>query len=189
MRLIILLGTLAIALPFIISQAAMLSGNAVSLRFLERPTNKVAHKYTIPPEVAKIDSLSADSLLAWTLSRPQSARGYALHVVPLDIIYLLCLGLFLGYASTLLVGAIAFPTTLARPSAWLLWLLPAAYITCDLAEDALIIIMLSWPTTIHAGAFSPLSLVRALKIASVGIAFVQVLLLCLFSFVWAAPRT
>lgn len=50
MRLIILLAMLAIALPFIISQAAMPYGVAVSLRFLERPTNSLKPKYTIPAE-------------------------------------------------------------------------------------------------------------------------------------------
>jgi hypothetical protein len=43
MRLIILLGRLAIALPFIISAAAISFGNAVSSRFLERPTRDGAH--------------------------------------------------------------------------------------------------------------------------------------------------
>jgi hypothetical protein len=34
---------------FVITQEAMPFGNAVSVRFLERPTNAVAPKYTIPP--------------------------------------------------------------------------------------------------------------------------------------------
>jgi hypothetical protein len=41
---------LAIVLPFIISQAAMPYGIAVSLRLLERPTNAVKPKYSIPAE-------------------------------------------------------------------------------------------------------------------------------------------
>ncbi|WP_315753774.1 MULTISPECIES: hypothetical protein [unclassified Bradyrhizobium] len=188
MRLIILLGTLAIAVPFIIAQAAMPSGNAVSLRFLERPTNIGNPKYTVPPEVAKVESLGADSLLAWVQSRPQSARGYAFYVMPLDVLYLICLGLFLGYASTLLVDVTHWPATLSPIPMWVVWLLPAAYIVCDLAEDLLIIVMLGWPTTIHAGAFAPLSLFRTLKIASVGISFGQVFLLCLVSFVWPAAK-
>jgi hypothetical protein len=53
---------LAIALPFIISQVAMPYGVAVSLRFLERPTNSEKPKYTIPFETDKTVDLTEDSL-------------------------------------------------------------------------------------------------------------------------------
>jgi hypothetical protein len=64
-RLIILLAMLTIALPFIISQAAMPYGVAVSMRFLERPTNSENPKYTIPTESDKAVDLTGDSLSSW----------------------------------------------------------------------------------------------------------------------------
>lgn len=183
MRLIILLGTLAIALPFVIAQAAMPFGNAVSLRFLERPTGQGDSKYTVPPEPAKGDRLEADTLFEWVQAQGRSAKGYARHVIPLDVAYLVCLGLFLGYASVLLAGLSHWPPILSNAPVWVFWLLPAVYILCDLTEDVLILVMLNWPSAIRGVAFTLLASVRGLKIISVGLAFAQVLLLCLLSYV------
>jgi hypothetical protein len=73
-RLVILLAMLVITLPFIISQAAMPFGIAVSLRFLERPTSSEAPKYTIPAEgnKASVESdkpveLASESLIKCAL--------------------------------------------------------------------------------------------------------------------------
>jgi hypothetical protein len=56
---------LAIALPFIISQAAMPYGLAVSWRFLERSTNSENPKYTISAESDKDVDLTGDGLSSW----------------------------------------------------------------------------------------------------------------------------
>lgn len=88
MRLIILLATLAIILPFVISQVATPLGLAVSLRFLERPTNAAAPHYTIPLEIAAPEPLNAESLAGGY------GRGYITRVMPLDILYLIFLGAF-----------------------------------------------------------------------------------------------
>jgi hypothetical protein len=77
-RLIILLAMLAIALPFIISQVAMPYGVAVSLRFLERPTNSVKPKYTIPAESDNPAPLTKESLIGWT----QTKRGQLAQDTP-----------------------------------------------------------------------------------------------------------
>jgi len=50
MRLVIVLATSAIALPFVISSTALPFGNAVSMRFLERPTHKGVPDFTNPLE-------------------------------------------------------------------------------------------------------------------------------------------
>ena len=93
MRLIILLAMLVIGLPFIISQVAMPYGIAVSLRFLERPTNSEKPKYTIPFETDKTVNLTEDSLTKWTgMKGGRLAQGYATRVIPLDLLYLLFFG-------------------------------------------------------------------------------------------------
>jgi hypothetical protein len=96
---------LAIALPFIISQIAMPYGLAVSLRFLERPTNSENPKYAIPADSDKAVDLTGDSLSSWIQAKGgRLAQGYATRVIPLDLLYLLLLGCFLGVASTTLAG-------------------------------------------------------------------------------------
>ncbi|UPJ95033.1 hypothetical protein [Bradyrhizobium sp. 172] len=47
-------------------------------------------------------------------------------------------------------------------------------------------LLLTWPATIEGVAFQALSLVRNVKIASGGLAFIQVLLLCVASYIWPA---
>jgi hypothetical protein len=188
MRLIILLGTLAIALPFIISGAAIPFGNAVSGRFLERPTHDGAPRYTIPPETAAGKPLDAISLTAWVRENSDFAKGYATRVVPLDVLYLFFLGGFLAIASTTLVVSVRWPIALSALPAWIWWLLPVVYIVCDFAEDAVIFTMLRWPSTIQGGSVDVLAFLRATKITTVTLSLVQVLLLCLASYI-PAPRS
>ena len=183
-RLIILLATLAIALPFLISQAAMPFGRAVSERFLERPTSSDDPRYTIPSEAAAGKALNGDTLTDWVQTQGRLAKGYTTRVVPLDILYLVFLGTFLGIASTTLAGMTQWPPILSHVRTWVFWLLPALYIFCDLAEDSLILTMLNWPSTIRSVAFAALTTLRSLKIASVSLGFVQVLLLCGLSYIW-----
>jgi hypothetical protein len=141
-RMVVLLAMLAIALPFIISQAAMPYGIAVSLRFLVRPTNAVKPKYTIPEESDNAVTLTKDSLTTWTQTKGgQLARGYATRVIPLDLIYLLLLGAFLGFASTTLAGIIQWPASLSNLPISGFWLLPAFYILFDFAEDLVILVL------------------------------------------------
>jgi hypothetical protein len=187
-RLIILLAMLAIALPFIISQAAMPYGVAVSLRFLERPTNSVKPKYTIPAESDNAVTLTKDSLTSWTQTRGgQLAQGYATRVIPLDLLYLLLLGAFLGFASTTLAGIIQWPESLSNLPISGFWLLPALYILFDLAEDIVILVLLNWPSAIDR-MFQVLAVCRTAKLAAVFAGFVQVFLLCGLSFLLPATH-
>jgi len=73
--LIILLATLSIALPFVISQAAMRFGIAVSERFLERPTSVDHPLYTIPTETPAGEALNEDSLTKWVGPQTRLAHG------------------------------------------------------------------------------------------------------------------
>jgi hypothetical protein len=85
MRLIILLATLAIALPFIISGVALPLGSAVSDRFLERPTHRGEPNYTISRETGVGSPLDAASLIDWVTKNGELAKGYAIRVIPLDM--------------------------------------------------------------------------------------------------------
>jgi hypothetical protein len=95
MRVLILLGTLAIALPFIISGTALPFGNAVSGRFLERPTHDGEPRYTVPIETGVGKKLDAASLTDWFKWHGDFADGYATRIIPLDILCLFSLGAFL----------------------------------------------------------------------------------------------
>jgi hypothetical protein len=188
MRLIILLAMLAIAMPFIISQAALPYGVAVSLRFLERPTNSDNPKYTIPAESDKSVELTDDSLTNWIQVRDgRLAQGYAMRVVPLDLLYLLCLGAFLGFASTTLASVIQWPSSLSSIPISAFWLSPALYILFDFSEDISILVLLNSPSTIKR-MFWILTALRAAKLAAVFVGFVQVFVLCGLSFVWPTER-
>lgn len=185
-RLIILFATLAIALPFVIAKGALPFGTAVSQRFLERETNDGDPRFTIPPEAKTGDKLGTSTLAIWVHANADLAGGYARHLIPLDIVYLVCLGLFLAMASVTLRDLTEGPSFLSHIPIWVCWLLPCVYIACDLSEDLLIVLLLTWPATIEGVAFQALSLVRNVKIASGGLAFIQVLLLCVASYIWPA---
>jgi hypothetical protein len=186
MRLIILLGTLAIALPFIISGAAIPFGNAVSGRFLERPTRDGVPRYAIPLETASGKPLDATSLVDWVSKNGDFAKGYATRVIPLDVLYLLILGCFLAIASATMAPLVQWPISLSGFPIWIWWLLPVVYVACDFSEDALVFAMLRWPSTIQEGTMDALAILRATKIATVTLSMVQVLLLCLASYIPAA---
>jgi hypothetical protein len=106
-----------------------------------------------------------------------------MHVIPLDMLYLFCLGGFLAVASMTLPGLIRWPVALSGFPFSLWWLLPFVYIVFDLAEDGLIFVLLHWPSTISDRAMDVLSLLRAIKTRAVTLSIVQVLLLCLASYI------
>jgi hypothetical protein len=183
-RLIICLAALAIAMPFIISQAAMPYGVAVSLRFLERPTNTGDLRYTIPTESVELVGLTGDSLTNWVrMKEGRLAQGYARRVIPLDLVYLLILGAFLGCASTTLARLIQWPVSLSGIPFSAFWLLPALYMIFDLFEDTSILVLLESPATIGT-MFWTLTAFRAAKLAAVFVGIAQVFVLLGLSFVW-----
>lgn len=187
MRLIILLATLSIALPFAISKAAGPYGNAVAQRFLERPTSDGTPQYTIPSEAPPGKAQDATSLRQWAVAHDGFAKGYAKHIVALDILYLGILGAFLGAASAALAREVAWPTKLAAVPIWLWWTLPLTYIASDLAEDILIFGLLNGTLAIQTSTFGALEAFRAVKLTVVTFSILQVLLLSVLSF-WRPVR-
>jgi hypothetical protein len=182
MRLLILLGTLAIALPFIISGTALPFGNAVSGRFLERPTHKGEPRYTVPIETEVGKKLDAASLADWLREHRDFANGYATRVIPIDLPYLFFLGGFLALASVTLAPMVRSPIALSGVPGWVWWLLPAVYVVFDFVEDTLIFTMLQWPSTIKSQTMDVLAFLRATKIATVTLSMLQVLVLCMASY-------
>jgi hypothetical protein len=185
-KLLILLGTVAIVLPFIISQRASRFGYAVSERFLERPTSKDKPYYRIPSEPGEATELNRESLVAWMRDHGQLARGYASKVIPIDIAYLLFLGGYLGYASELLAEAISWPFFLTNVATGVVWCFPVAYIMSDLTEDTLIGLLLGEPERIEGPAYTALAIFRQIKLATVTCSFAQVLILCLVAWIFPA---
>lgn len=169
----IVCGTLAIAMPFVISGVALRLGAAVSERFLERPGS-------LPAEVGSGPGLTASLLKRWATQQTtvSHAKGYAHLVMPLDIAYLIFLGTFLGFAATHM-AVLASPNWLSTRPGWVWWILPAAYMASDLAEDILIFVFLTWPSSITDFGLKTLSAFKWTKIGTNCLAIVQILLLAL----------
>lgn len=183
MEFIILLGTAAIALPFVIAfrAPARLVGAAVADRFLERSDS-------IPPEPqAKPLPIDAGTLRAW-VTAPRTAgyaRAYARRVMPLDFAYLLVLGGFLALAAWTLGSAVAWPPALAKwlpPGVWLIF--PAAYTLADFLEDCLIVVLMTRPVSIGKGSVRALTALRNTKIGANIVAITQIFALAALGCVW-----
>lgn len=182
MKCIILLATTAIALPFVISFVAPVktAGSAVADRFLERSFLQTP---TIPPDPkSKPLPVTADSLHAWVTSPDTAryARAYAWRVMPLDFIYLVVLGTFLALAATTLASALAWPPALR----WMLLIFPLAYMLADVAEDCLIITLMTRPASISQFTVDMLAVFRNVKIGSNILAIGQIVLLAVAGAIW-----
>jgi hypothetical protein len=101
------------------------------------------------------------------------------------MVYLFFLGGYLGYASMLLAETIHWSTFLAKFAMWAVWCFPVTYIISDLVEDTLIVFLLGKPERIERAAYPALGTFRRIKLATVTCSFVQVLILCLAS--WMFP--
>ncbi len=111
----VLTAALTLALKFVVAPRY---GTDVGARFLERL------KY-IP---SRSEPLSEVSLARWLADKTQSEAisGYVVAVLfPLDILFLICLGLLLGFASTPLAERLAI---LSNIPGRIWWVLPACYI-------------------------------------------------------------
>ncbi len=182
MKLIILLGAAAIAMPFIISILApkCVVGTAVSDRFLERSK-------TIPPEPNGAPlPINESNLRAWVTSEETAgyARAYARRVMPLDFIYLVVLGSFLALGAYTLASAVAWPPTLASLPLWVWLIFPTVYAVADFLEDSLIIVLITQPAKIGNSTVDTLTLLRNTKIGSNALAITQIFALGLAGAIW-----
>jgi hypothetical protein len=179
MRMTLLLATLAIALSFLISAYASLErvGLAVSQRFLER--------LNVIPELSekKAQPITAATLRSWAAENASPATLYAKRVIPLDVLFLLILGAFLYRASLALAQLVAWPDSLLAVT-HLCWILPAVYVASDLCEDILIVVLLSFASTISDNTVFALQICKETKLISVSLAMAQVVVLGVASFFW-----
>jgi hypothetical protein len=162
-----------ISILFLLTLALMLAmkflvtpryGKDVESRFLERL------KY-IPSQT---EVLSATTLERWLADKANGGaiRGYVYPVLfPLDLFFLLALGLLLGFASSALVGRLGY---LANVPIWIWWILPAAYMAFDLVEDTVIAAILKSRIALTESSFRLLSALTAIKLATVTTAIAQV---------------
>jgi hypothetical protein len=163
---IALLVATAVAYVFIRNVASVRNyGVDVADRFIER----LAY---IPSKTESL--LTRDNLARW-LADPENAdaaAGYVMPVLfPLDLLFLLLLGLLLGVASTTLAGELLMLR--AIPSAiW--WILPLVYLVADLAEDTLMAGIFKSIVPLTGVSFRVLHALTMIKIASLTAAFGQV---------------
>jgi hypothetical protein len=162
MRLAIALAALALILSFKIADEAGRLGEAVAQRFLERGNN-------IPPRGLPI---TKDTLEAWAVdpNNGPAAYGYACRIIPLDLIFLCCLGCFLALASAALAKYTMWLTWISRLPFWSFWVLPSLYMLSDLAEDVTIARSLTSPGTIEQN-FGFMRFATQMKLGAVRISF------------------
>jgi hypothetical protein len=182
MKCIILLATTAIALPFVISILAPVktAGSAVAERFLERSFLQTP---TIPPDPRPEPlPVTADSLHAWVTSPDTAgyARAYAWRVMPLDFIYLATLGTFLALAATTLASGIAWPPAWG----WIWLIFPLSYMLADVAEDCLIVTLMTRPASISQFTVDMLAVFRNVKIGANALAIAQIFVLGAAGAIW-----
>jgi hypothetical protein len=186
MTCIILLATTAIALPFIISMIAPATevGRAVADRFLERSFLETP---TIPADSkTKQRPADADNLREWVTAQETAdhARAYAWRVMPLDFLYLAALGAFLALAATTLASTIAWPPAWWNPPPWLWLIFPLTYMLADVAEDCLIIALMTRPARISEFTLKLLAVLRNVKIGTNIMAIGQIFALGLAGAIW-----
>ena len=138
-------------------------GKDVKARFLERGC-------TIP---SSEKAITAANLKEWVQANPDAAKKYVTPVIfPLDMLFVLAAGVFLGFASVLLAGRI---DTLSFIPMWVWWILPALYMIADICEGAAMISLLSRPDLIGGYGFAALRALTFTKLVTITLAISQVL--------------
>jgi len=101
---------------------------------------------------------------------PTKARGYIFPVLfPFDVMFLICLGGFLGLGSVIAAHTLKWP-----PYAdWLLVLAPMLFMACDFAEDVMLSRFLISPTLVTEEAVAVAKAATNAKIATCSIAIFQ----------------
>jgi hypothetical protein len=159
MRVAIFIGAVTIGLFFFVAAVASRYGPDVAQvptvegRFLEKPPRH---------EAAFIQD--------WVVQHPDAARHYAFPVlIPLDLLFMLFLGGFLGLGSVLTANTIGW----LKPFALLLTIAPAVYVVVDLAENILLARLLLHAQAINDSSARIAWMATELKLFAAGFAIVQ----------------
>lgn len=137
----------------------------VQSRFIERINYIPSQK----PEL-----LTRDNLARWLANEANSTaiNGYVSPVLfPLDILFLISLGLLLGSASVALAGQFAFLSNIPN---WIWWLFPCLYMASDIFEDTAVAAIFKSVVPLTDRSFFLLRKLTAIKLATVSVAIGQV---------------
>jgi hypothetical protein len=118
--------------------------------------------------------LTKGNLAKWLVdpSKSRDRNGYVFPVMfPFDIIFLTALGCLLGFASIALIDQLSF---LSGIPSWTWWVLPAAYMAADLAEDLTAAAIFKSLIPLTETSFYVLGKLTALKLWTVTAAVGQV---------------
>jgi hypothetical protein len=166
MRTIIFLFVLTVGLMLVLKYVVAPNyGDDVRSRFLER-TNYIPSQSP--------DLLSRTTLARWLAEKgnTKAIAGYVFPVLfPFDILFLVSLGLLLGFGSIALVGRLDF---LSNVPAWVWWILPLCYVVADTVEDTAIAAVFKSLVDLTDGWFGLLKTLTAIKLATVSLALGQV---------------
>jgi hypothetical protein len=117
---------------------------------------------------------TAAKLEKWIKDDPNAARDYVFPVLfPIDLLFLVFLGATLAMISAMAAGSIGSLSGIM----WLFVLVPALYVAADLAEDTLLAVMLTFPTTISETVYGIVQVLTTVKIVSVLFALAQTAIL------------
>jgi hypothetical protein len=166
---------------FWVSSIANRFGPDVGARFLERGA--------VIPSMNNAD-LSARSLSLWLRDNATArwARPYRNYVMPLDAVYMLLLGGFLGVGSLSCADAIFWPTILTLWQRLLVITLPVLYVVSDAIEDVLIFILLQKSNLVSPSTFAVMRQATQAKKFFVSAALVQTLVLGIWATLFAEGR-
>jgi hypothetical protein len=122
--------------------------------------------------------ITKETLKAWVVDPNNGAAvyGYTHRIIPLDVIFLCCLGCFLALGSAALAKYTIWPIEVSLLPPWSFWIIPSLYMLSDLAEDIMIARLLTSPGAIER-SFDFMRLATKIKIAMVKISFAQLLLI------------
>ena len=99
------------------------------------------------------------------------APTYSRYFSPLDISFLVSLGLLLGFASVAMARSMSF---LVSIPAWIWWVLPLSYLAADFVEDTAVSAVFTSKIDLTAGSFRFLKIIKKLKLVTVNLALGQV---------------
>jgi hypothetical protein len=138
----------------------------IKVRFIERIDY-------IPSSTPSSALLSFDSLKNW-LDDPANAaarRAYIFPILfPLDFVFLILLGVFLGLASIAVSSQLA---PLRAIPAWIWWVFPGLYMACDFLEDTVLLVLFTKKLRLDPAFYYLLRGLTKAKIVAVSIAIGQ----------------
>jgi hypothetical protein len=169
----IALGIVAHALFFVVVPE-IAESKGIPSRYFERSVSYPALREGTEEERKEASKTNQPPLREFAQFRESEAKAYVWPVLfPLDLIMMAFLAMFLA------VGSVTFGAYVpwAADRTWLILALPIAYFAIDLAEDSWLAWLLTNPAGITYGRVGFLKTLTVAKFVSLGLAYVQCILL------------